>query len=220
MMDYAALAPAPSRSQMGNAAFDGLLQVASYNSSGTTYTTNLGCRNAYGFWGIKTYGNDWDPAPASILAGQYTGFWGVIIRSSYLVDAGAVLPPLGYGQLVSFRKIKDGTSKTAVITEKRLRTDTLASTGIPDDDRGWSDGWDIDTLRSSICAPKPDGRSIPNLPLNFQRADHLTAGAAHVAGLNVWFADGSVRTINYDIDIENWNRMAHRADQEPITYLQ
>ena len=40
----------------------------------------------------------------------------------------------------------------------------------------------------------------------------LTAGSAHTAGLNTGFADGSVRFINYDIEPETFNRMAHRSD--------
>jgi prepilin-type processing-associated H-X9-DG protein len=40
-------------------------------------------------------------------------------------------------------------------------------------------------------------------------------GSAHAAGINAAFADGSVTLINYDVDRETMNRLAHRSDGEP-----
>ncbi len=209
LMDYAALVPIPSRNQItGNPSFDILLRI---QSSGT----NTGCILAYAFWGTKTYRNDFNPQPAAALGAAYTGFWGVIIRSSYLVDfqSGQAKPSLGYGRLTTFQKIKDGSSKTAMVGEKRLRSDTLNRPGVPDDDRGWSDGYDIDGLRSTGCIPMRDGLSTKPLQ---GRADWVTPGSAHTGGMNVVFADGSTRFIDYDIDLEIFNSLGHRSDGQQI----
>jgi hypothetical protein len=44
----------------------------------------------------------------------------------------------------------------------------------------------------------------------------MTAGAAHTSVFFCAFADGSVRGINYDIDLENFNRMVSMADGEVL----
>ena len=80
---------------------------------------------------MKTYAND-DvppdrPRPATQLGANYTGFYGVFTRSSYLYrrhDAPQVFD-LGYPPPSTFASIEDGSSNTAMITEKRMRTDLM-----------------------------------------------------------------------------------------------
>jgi hypothetical protein len=139
----------------------------------------------------------------------------VFTRSSFLVRKGSRDPDaaveLNYRDVITFAKIADGTSKTAMVTEKRIPVDAYngRNPALPDDDRGWSDGWDLDTLRSTICPPIPDtGRPVGN--------EAILPGSAHTAGVITAFADGSVHLINFDIDVETWNRIGHRADGESI----
>ena len=215
LMDYAGFTPWQSRSQIGSQLFDRLLRVCRpvRHPVGTT----AGCANAYSFWGVTSYANDFISNPtrqtAQALGARYTGFWGVIVRSSYHVDVSGAVTDLGYTPIVRVGKIKDGTSKTMMVGEKRLRLPYQP--GEPDDDRGWSDGWDIDTVRSTLCPPSQDSR----LSIRPQ-GNVVTPGSAHAAGLNVVFADGSVRFINYDIDVENFNRLGHRSDGENIDFDQ
>jgi prepilin-type processing-associated H-X9-DG protein len=159
-----------------------------------------------------------DPGTAQQLQslGVYVGFLGVITRGSYYVEKGSykkgtapAATQLGYPR-VSVQKITDGMSKTGLICEKRLNVDKYAEHSWHDD-RGWSDGWDPDTLRSCACQPRPDSASEIGQP-----ADGLTAGAAHPGGFNMAFADGSVTTMNYEVDPELWNRVGHRSDGEPV----
>ena len=205
LMDYAALAPSPSRSdfvkQFGNDRFfDRLVGVLANETGGPTSA----CNSAYGFWGVTSYSNDHNPDPKSSLR-NYTGFNGVIVRGSYNNETGPA-KDLDYDPPTTMRRLKDGTSKTAMVSEKRLRTDVAP--GGPDDDRGWSDGWDIDTVRSTMCQPAQDGPSgTYDWPIFA-----LIAGSAHDSGMNTVFADGHVQFINYEIDVETWNLMGHRDD--------
>jgi prepilin-type N-terminal cleavage/methylation domain-containing protein/prepilin-type processing-associated H-X9-DG protein len=198
LMDYAALNAGPGRPQVGELILSQLLR------------NNRGCIQAYGFWGTNLNNNVFDPQPRSRLGIRYTGFWGVIVRSSYMVSGTApnfTVTNLDYTPAVRIGKIKDGTSKTAMVCEKNLRPpydDWL------DDDRGWSDGWDFDTIKSSYCQPRQDGGWI-GYP-----AELLSPGSAHQGGLNAAYADGSVSFVNFDISPEAFHRIAHRSDGESI----
>ena len=108
---------------------------------------------------------------------------------------------------VGFKNITDGSSNTITLTEKRVNPLNYEGSG-PADDRGWSDGWDYDTLRLTSCTPYPDSGAVNE----FSR----TAGSSHTAGINTSFADGSVHSIAYDIDLETFNRLAHRTDGEVV----
>jgi hypothetical protein len=155
---------------------------------------------------------------------NYRGFWGVIIRSSYLVkkftgsSGNPVVTDLGYGRPVTMAKITDGTSKTAVISEKRLWIG-FYSAPVWYDDRGWSDGWDPDVMRSTFCPPAPDAADYVvggTLVTPASGIGGLPFGSAHASIFNIAFADASVRQLSYDIDIETFNRLGHRADGETI----
>jgi prepilin-type processing-associated H-X9-DG protein len=195
LMDYAALTAAPSRSHLGNNLFDALINQ------------NRGCTRAYSFWGTPSYSNDFNPRTKEQLGNRYTGYWGIIVRSSYLVAADGSVTDLNYDPITTIRRVKDGLSKTAMISEKYIPTGV---TGAAYDDRGWSDGWDLDTMSSSLCQPTSD-RTRLSWP-----AEAITAGSAHPSGINVVYADGSVRFISYDINLEIFNRIAHRSDGELV----
>jgi hypothetical protein len=196
-MDYSAIAAAPARTEVGDVEFEQWLN------------NGLGCQRAYGFWGTKIYGNDHAPRPAKALGpNRYTGFPGVIVRSSYYIhpNSGDIID-LGYDAIVKFRHIKDGASKTGVLVEKRIRQGQFnVQPGY--DDRGWSDGYDIDTFSSSFCSPSPDSPDA----IGSNGEDAITAGSAHTGGLYMLNADCSVHFINYDIEPEIFNTMGNRKD--------
>lgn len=166
-----------------------------------------GCRMSFGFWGTHSGGNSSPPKPVHELK-DFVPFMGVIVRSSYFVQ-NDVATELDYGPLTTIQRIDDGTSHTGMIAEKRLRTDQLGDNYA--DDRGWSDGWDLDTVASSLCPPQPSG--TVQLPGD---ADWITAGSSHPSGLNCVFAEGSVRYISYDIPLEIWHSIGHRSDGEVL----
>jgi prepilin-type processing-associated H-X9-DG protein len=121
---------------------------------------------------------------------------------------------------IKMNKVTDGTSKTMMIAEKYIHHSVYLDI-TPSDDRGWTDGWDADTMRCSCIKPMSDsdcdgrrsqGAHGPCPP----EADHndswytLVLGSAHPGSFNAVFADGSVRSINYDVELFVLNAMGTR----------
>jgi prepilin-type N-terminal cleavage/methylation domain-containing protein/prepilin-type processing-associated H-X9-DG protein len=205
LMDYAALMPIPARWQL-----TGLLPNTAFADLDGDGLTG-GCANRF-LWtdvpgGPGNEGAGYRPSPLTGAQqnNPYFQYWGVIVRGPYFRE-GTEEWFTNFTAPVSFARITDGASHTAVVTEKRVNPDWYQSGDSPPDDRGWSDGWDHDTLRVAACIPYQDGGSIDEYD--------ITAGSAHSAGLNTGFADGSVHFINYDIEPETFNRMGHRSDGE------
>jgi prepilin-type N-terminal cleavage/methylation domain-containing protein len=206
LLDYGALMPMPARWQLTGL----LVNNALTDTDGDGIA--VGCEDSF-LWTLLGGGGYEPPALTGVQANnpRYQ-YWGVIVRGSYFRQ-GTVERTLNFTKPVGFSRITDGASHTAVITEKRVNPSTYQSGSEPPDDRGWSDGWDFDTLRLSSCIPYPDSGGIQQPVAAF----NLTSGSAHTAGFNTGFADGSVRFLNYDIELETFNRMAHRSDGEQVT---
>ena len=108
---------------------------------------------------------------------------------------------------VRVRDIQDGTSRTMMAGEQFMRPDEYIS-GCWCNDRGWTDGWDPDTMRSTVYRPKQDTNSEDNGSTCYR------FGSAHVSGFNAVFADGSVHAIDYEIDPMLFNYLGDRQDGE------
>jgi prepilin-type processing-associated H-X9-DG protein len=127
-------------------------------------------------------------------------------------------------QLVKPAKITDGTSKTLMVAEKYVRNDNYEAGDVQhySDDRGWSDGWDADQMRSTCFVPVSDGDPIgwrtdmekyfgDNFTVAFQGLwNVLHFGSAHTSGINAAFADGSVHSISFDVDVTIFNSLGTR----------
>jgi prepilin-type N-terminal cleavage/methylation domain-containing protein/prepilin-type processing-associated H-X9-DG protein len=139
---------------------------------------------------------------------------GVIVRSSWRANPGGYDSRLqkmdgvfisNVPNPIQMKRIIDGTSKTMVIAEKYIPAAAYAG-GSASDDRGWTDGWDADTMRCTCIHPMQDGQTNPEhsgSPPNWNNPSFYTLvlGAAHPGSFNAVFADGSVRGINYDVDL-------------------
>src|SRR4051794_8708038 len=134
--------------------------------------------------------------------------------------------------LVKSSRITDGTSKTLLVGEKYVRSDAYEGpfTGVNrnSDDRGWTDGYDADLLRTTCFPPVYDGDGIGWAPFlaNYFDDDPATAfalsnvfhfGSAHPGGINVVFADGSGHTVSYDIDALAFNALGTRNGNENVS---
>jgi prepilin-type N-terminal cleavage/methylation domain-containing protein/prepilin-type processing-associated H-X9-DG protein len=129
--------------------------------------------------------------------------------------------------LVDPGKISDGLSNTILVGEKLVRADLYAGNitetggGSVSDDRGWTDGWDPDTMRTTAFPPISDSDGICYAPATDQfctgsQDEALFFGSAHPSGINAVFADGSVHQIKYDVDGLIFNALGTRNGEETL----
>jgi prepilin-type processing-associated H-X9-DG protein len=220
LVDYAASVGGPSRSEIGDTEFN--KYVADAHPTYPQFSAKQedvfwgcpGCapNSARGVSGLES---------ATVAVGKQAKFRGVIQRCDWNILANNGQPAYhhaGFMVKMTDAKITDGTSKTLMVAEKWVHSrlypgDAVNAQG---DDRGWSDGWDFDSVRSTITTPISDGTDpVPNTtptdPLNYK------FGSAHSGGINAMFADGSVTFIRFDVDLETFNRLGNRYDGEAIT---
>jgi prepilin-type N-terminal cleavage/methylation domain-containing protein/prepilin-type processing-associated H-X9-DG protein len=219
-IDYAAAHPCTVDCQAGS---PGCATPLRYNPQDAVPLTRDGyIKNQASFWGGK----------AGVVAGASAKdnqvYEGVIVRTPWqFIRMDASGQPAGvYAKVprpIKFRRLTDGASHTFLIGEKYVRSDLYAG-GSKSDDQGWADGWDPDAVRSTCFQPYQDSdrTGFQFMPLNapgdlfgFDR-DVYYFGSAHTGGFNTVFADGSVRTLNYDIDVLLFNALATRAGGEII----
>jgi prepilin-type processing-associated H-X9-DG protein len=124
---------------------------------------------------------------------------GVIIRNSNLT------PPIKHSNL---RDVTDGSTNTIMIGEKWV-PNTAYGGGHWADDRGFTDGWDPDTVRYTGYMPTQDTRSGAGY-------DGYQFGSAHSGGVHFALADGSARFISLNVDATLFNRLGHRSDGSVI----
>jgi prepilin-type N-terminal cleavage/methylation domain-containing protein len=224
LMDYAAAVPFRTAGEMGPAIYAAALQPD--NEYG-----NKACRAAQ-MWSAANGGprfqRDDNPninsrtnagsTTAATIGASYAPAMGVIVRSDFCALCDEGKRNTGFYTRISFNQITDGSSNTMVVSEKRLEP-RLYEIGTWHDDRGWSDGWDPDTVRTTICVPGADQDFPTNSdgsPGPLAAAGAYQFGSAHPGGMSSGFADASVRTLSYDIDVEVFNFLAHRSDDQVI----
>lgn len=211
-MDYAAVVPYRSMGQLGTKQPDYPYVRVVANSP----WRNMGCAADNEFWnGIR---HEVDSMTNRSGSGPVAGALaphGVIVRSGWCQTCSPDKQNLGFYTKVGFNQITDGSSNTMVIGEK-FADPTLYDVGAWNDDRGWSDGWDPDGLRVPLCGMEPDRVLPPKDTDPLWYALNYGFGSAHTAGINAGFADASVRLLKYDIDLELFNRLGNRDDDELV----
>ncbi len=216
LMDYAAAVPARVRSQRP-AAPDWFAPHGSFGTQGCSLGADRG-----DFWTTTTGNLRFEVTNPSIEAAaapipaqaNYVAPMGVIVRSNYCAPCSAAKQNVGWYTRIGFGQIADGSSNTLVLGEKRLQP-SLYQAGDWHDDRGWTDGWDPDTLRSTHCQPAQD-TDVYGTSLTDRDALAYSFGGAHAGMFNAGFADASVRTIRFEVDLETLNRLGHRNDGEQV----
>jgi len=131
------------------------------------------------------------------------------------------------GGKITFASITDGTSNTLMVGEKFVQPQYY--TANPDgwtagDARGWLGGTFTSDRRSTgtmtSLVPNNDALALSN-PSHDQNTNTVPGddwranfqfGAAHPAGMNAVFADGSVHSIKYGIDGQVFNALGDRRD--------
>ncbi|MGO9110358.1 MAG: DUF1559 domain-containing protein [Thermoguttaceae bacterium] len=141
---------------------------------------------------------------------------GVIVRTNWDIHTSSGKPQSADSSPPTrMIDIHDGTSQTIMVGEKRLNPRDYQG-GDWCDDRGWSDGWDPDTVRSTSIPPGFD-TAQPLFMSNGQSLDYCYCfGSAHPAVCNFVFADDSVHAVSYDIDANTFNCLGNREDGQMI----
>jgi len=174
-------------------------------------------------------------------------YGGVIVRTPYRISGcspgvvcssatatvaarGELVP--GFPRAVKMAQITDGTSNTLVVAEKLVRQDLYEGQpaegggGAVSDDRGWTDGWDPDSVRFTGVPPLSDSdqgtcwnsnSGIRRTCIGYQGSiPALFFGSAHASGINASFADASCHSINFDVDHLVFNALGTRDGGEVV----
>jgi hypothetical protein len=168
--------------------------------------------NGFSFFFLKT-GNNYLPGyqPDDVV------YDGVIVRTPWKYTSKTFAT--GVPWAVKPEQITDGQSNTLLIGEKYVRPDWYAGgTFVYSDDRGWTDGWDPDSKRSTCFQPIADSDPIGYVDANIigPTKDAWYFGSSHTAVFNTVFADGSVHPIRYDIDVVVFKSMGTRNGDETV----
>ena len=106
----------------------------------------------------------------------------------------------GVNSYVQTRDVTDGTSNVIMVAERRL------STQIAPPQQQSYDGWAWGGPATLFSC-----RVAPHTGLWYDEAD-----SAHDQSLQCTFADGSVRTISFNIDLKTWNNLGNMAQGSPV----
>jgi prepilin-type N-terminal cleavage/methylation domain-containing protein len=110
---------------------------------------------------------------------------------------------------VRITDITDGTSNTLMLGEKRLNLAFLGQAQA-DDNQGYTVGFNSDTIRKTHRQPAPDYRALAG------DGDGLF-GSSHPRTFNAALADGSVRSISYNISRQIFRYLGEIADGHVIS---
>ena len=150
-------------------------------------------------------------APLSSLPGygvQFPDAWsfyrqmGVIIPRTEDNDRGGGWHGKIVNEQITQTEIIDGTSNTMMFGERNWNR--LGNSTHWDENNGYINGWDWDTIRWSYSNPVPDRRDTSYYDLRF--------GSSHPAVFMVTMADGSVRPIQFSINLATFRAITDRHD--------
>jgi prepilin-type N-terminal cleavage/methylation domain-containing protein/prepilin-type processing-associated H-X9-DG protein len=119
--------------------------------------------------------------------------------------AGVVVNALASGVgVVKTSNVIDGTSNTLAVGEKSLNVNGYGG-GQGNDNQGYWRGIDSDVL-GGIYAPSGSRAYVPQQDTAFTSSYNFNGpfslwGSAHPSGFNAAFCDGSVRMINYSVNV-------------------
>ncbi len=105
--------------------------------------------------------------------------------------------------------IKDGLSKTYLVGERYLHVSTYETGSPSDDDQGWDVAYDWDTVRWTKNPPNYD-EQVSNI-----NAGNDNFGSIHLGGFHMAMCDGSVKSVNYEIDKDVHKQCGNRKDGGP-----
>jgi len=132
----------------------------------------------------------WSPTVGKRAMGDYVGNGGTVSGT----NDGPLVP---VGRSVKFSDIIKGTSSTMLVSEKYINKMTAATQSDCNDDQGWTDGWDNDTI--CFAQGGAAGTTYPPQPNGSVGTCGLVFGGPHTGGIQVVLCDGSVRSVSYSV---------------------
>ena len=112
--------------------------------------------------------------------------------------------------------ITDGTSNTMLLGEKCVNVGLLGISQT-DDDTGFVDGFDWDSIRWGYFQPEPDWfNDDPDVAHSGFVSLHAAFGSSHPGIFMSAICDGSVRPVSFDVDLDAFKRFSSRDDGEVL----
>lgn len=137
---------------------------------------------------------------------------GAIVRTNwrYISQPAKTGMPANSTKPIRFSDVRDGTTHTLLVGEKRLRP-ARYDRGDWHDDKGWADGWDPDTIRTTGIG-RSGFRYGRDSNSNCSHSCGYDFGSAHIGGAQFVLVDGSVRSIEYNIANAVFDQLGNRED--------
>ncbi|MCA9230698.1 MAG: DUF1559 domain-containing protein [Planctomycetales bacterium] len=120
---------------------------------------------------------------------------------------------------ISVKHITDGTSNTYMVGEKSIDSRYYLNGLDGGDNEFWTNGYDRDNYRIGNVGPFADTEFV-NASGQDDGAHRESFGSVHQTALHMAFCDGSVHTINYDIDKVTHLYLSSRNDGQPTVLPQ
>lgn len=127
------------------------------------------------------------------------------IQNLFNTATGVVFP----GSMVTVAQVADGTTNTIFAAEKYVNVDDYDKAENGGDNESMYIGDNADNVR--WC-----GAGFEPLQDRVGLFNQYNFGSAHPGGFYAVFCDGSVRIINYGIDISTYRLLGHRIDRTPV----
>lgn len=176
-------------------------------AGGTGGGPDAGCLEANDLAGAAYPGCDWHIGNAG-PSGEpdRVGYWNKFNGVS------------GWRTAASVRQIVDGGSKTVLVGEKLMQpyfyehscpaAGSSPSKGNGGDNSSMYQGWDIDSARTGGLE---QDHNLDDVTIGLANI----FGGPHTGGANIAFCDGSVRTVEYDVD--GFGQMVRRNDADNLS---
>jgi prepilin-type N-terminal cleavage/methylation domain-containing protein len=130
-------------------------------------------------------------------------------------------------QAINFGTITDGASNTLLIGEKWLYVqwyeDRTSGPGSCIDNEGWCNGWDNDNICYSSAGTGdgdaddgPAGAELPIMDIQMGPGCGYVFGSAHIGAFQSVFCDGSVHSIQYNVNPQTWVNLCNRHDGQDL----
>ena len=173
-------------------------QAAFVNKS--DYAANAGAING---------NNDQIQGPGSYAEGDTTYAWPVEGTNNGIIYCRSE---------VTTAMVKDGLSKTLLVTEKFLVSNHYTDSNDPSDNENLTTGFDNDNSRVADPAWPPLA-DLPSTSPHCPSTVGVQFGSAHASGFNCVFCDASTHQIDYEIDMKVLVNLCNRQDGQGLSQV-